>query len=144
MGLLNEEIKIMDLTFPEAIVTKRVQEIIIKKKHASLNCHLNCSFQLFLKLEKQSLPGGREGVVSEAKGAKEFFPCTIICTDFVLFVSWNSLHADDSQIHICAQGFAPKKQIYKIISKLNKLHTDVLQESQTQHTVCSMTTGIIL
>lgn len=43
MGLLNEEIKIVELASPEAIVTKRVQEIR-KKKHASLNCHLNCSF----------------------------------------------------------------------------------------------------
>lgn len=32
MELLNEEIKIMDLTFPEAIVTKRAQEIIIKRR----------------------------------------------------------------------------------------------------------------
>lgn len=34
MGLLNEEIKIMDLTFPEAIVIKRVQEIIKKSMQA--------------------------------------------------------------------------------------------------------------
>lgn len=43
MGLLNEEIKIMDLTFPEAIVTKRVQEIIIKKA-----CKPELSFKLLI------------------------------------------------------------------------------------------------
>lgn len=42
MGLLNEEIKIMDLTFPEAIVTKRVQEIIKKA------CKPELSFKLLI------------------------------------------------------------------------------------------------